>query len=138
MAEYGRYLGSSYGDLVVGDYIQRQSSRRYCIRIRTISGALWAAGWSTLGYAVGQIFCTHSDSDATQFNCSEIVNNSAAAAISNAWYADNRTTRDAVSKLGVQIGVDMASNILKELWPIWNRSFPAKRTAEIHGKARHR
>ncbi len=40
-----------------------------------------------------------------------------AVAISQAYYPDNRTASDAVSKLGTQLGVDMASNILKEFWP---------------------
>jgi len=74
-------------------------------------------GWSRLGYAMGQIFWTHRDSGGMQFNYSEIVDNSAAVAISNAYYADNRVT-----KLGMQIGVDMAANILKEFWPDQNEN----------------
>jgi hypothetical protein len=80
-------------------------------------------GWSRVGYAMGQTLWTHSDSGRTQFNYSEIVGNSAAVAISNAYYADNRTASNAVSKLGVQIGVDMAANILKEFWPDLERKF---------------
>src|SRR5580704_1567106 len=52
------------------------------------------SGWSRLGYASGQIFWTHTDSGGTEFNYSEIVGNSAAVAISNSYYADNRTARD--------------------------------------------
>jgi len=33
------------------------------------------------------------------------------------YYVDNRTAADAASKFGVQLGVDMAANILKEFWP---------------------
>jgi len=44
-------------------------------------------------------------------------------AISNAYYPNNRTAGDAVSKLGVQLGVDMAANILKEFWPDISRKF---------------
>ena len=82
------------------------------------------SGWSRLGYAMGQIFWTHRDSGGVQFNYSEIAGNSVAVAISNAYYADNRTARDAVSKLGMQIGVDMAANILKEFWPEVERKLP--------------
>ena len=72
---------------------------------------------------MGQIFWTHRDSGGTQFNYSEIVGNSVAVAISNAYYADNRNASDAVSKLGMQVGVDMAANILKEFWPDLERKF---------------
>lgn len=48
---------------------------------------------------MGQIFWTHRDYGGSQFNYSKIVGNSAAVAISNAYYADNRTASEAVSKL---------------------------------------
>jgi hypothetical protein len=75
---------------------------------------------------MGQIFWTHRDSGGTQFNFSEVLGNSAAVAISNAYYADNRTASNAVSGLGIQLGVDMASNVLKEFWPDLERKFKRK------------
>jgi len=72
---------------------------------------------------MGQIFWTHNDSGRTQFNYSEIIGNSTAVAISNAYYADNRNFSDAAIKLGDQIGVDLAANILKEFWPDLERKF---------------
>ena len=71
-------------------------------------------------------FGTHSDGGARQFNYSEIIGNSAAVAISNIYYRDNRDGHDAVSKLGVQLGVDMAANILKEFWPDLQRTLRHK------------
>lgn len=88
------------------------------------------SGFSRLSYAMEQIFWTHPDSGGTQFNYSEIVGNSAAVAISNTYYADNRTARDAVSKLGFELGVDMAANILKEFWPDLQRTFRRKHHQE--------
>lgn len=87
-----------------------------------------AAGskWSRLGYAMGQIVWTHTDSDRTQLNYSEILGNSTAVAISNLYYPDSRNAADATAKLGTQIGVDMASNILKEFWPDISRRFSKK------------
>jgi hypothetical protein len=38
-------------------------------------------------------------------------------AISNAYSPETRNISSALSKLSIQIGVDMASNILKEFWP---------------------
>jgi hypothetical protein len=123
---FARYFGTAYGDFVIGDYmteaifptILHQDPRYF----RKGTGS----GWSRLGYAAGQIFFTHGDSGRKQFNYSEIAGNSAAVAISTAYYADNRTAADAVSKLGTQLGVDMASNILKEFWPDLEHRFRRK------------
>jgi hypothetical protein len=128
-AGFGRYFGAAYGDLVIGDYmteavfptILHQDPRYF----RRGTGG----GWSRVGYAMGQIFWTHRDSGRTQFNYSEVIGNSTAVAISNAYYANNRTVTDAVSKLGVQLGVDMAGNILKEFWPDLERKFKRKNHA---------
>ena len=123
---FGRYLGAAYGDFVIGDYMTEgifptllHQDPRY---FRRGTGS----GWSRLGYAMGQIFWTHRDSGGTQFNYSEVIGNSTAVAISNAYYADNRTAGHATSKLGTQLGVDMASNILKEFWPDLERKFKRK------------
>src|SRR6266566_2417447 len=43
--------------------------------------------------------------------------NSAAVAISNAYYPDTRTVSDNTQKLAVQLATDMFSNVLKEFWP---------------------
>lgn len=126
-AGFGRYFGSAYGDIVIGDYmtegvfpaILHQDPRYF----RKGQGS----GRSRLAYAAGQIFWTHTDSGGTGFNYSEIAGNSAAVAISNAYYADNRTASHAADKLGVQVGVDMASNILKEFWPDLQRKFRRRR-----------
>jgi hypothetical protein len=125
-AGFGRYFGASYGDFVIGDYMTEgvfptllHQDPRY---FRRGTGS----GWSRLGYAAGQIFLTHRDSGGIQFNYSEIIGNSTAVAISNAYYADNRTASDAVSRLGTQLGVDMAANILKEFWPDLERKIRRK------------
>jgi len=120
---YSRYFGTAFADLVIGDFmteaiyptILHQDPRYF----RRGTGS----GWSRLGYAMGQIFWTHKDSGGTQFNFSEIIGNSTAVAISSAYYAEGRDVSSAVSKLGSQIGVDMASNILKEFWPDLRRKF---------------
>jgi hypothetical protein len=129
-AGFGKYWASSYGDFAIGDYMTEgvfpillHQDPRYFRR-----GI--GSGWSRLGYAMGQIFWTHRDSGGTQFNYSEVVGNSAAVAISNAYYANNRTASDAGSKLGMQIGFDMAGNILKEFWPDLARTFGRKHSRD--------
>jgi hypothetical protein len=123
---YSRYFGASYGDLVIGNYLSEavypallHQDPRYFRR-----GV--GSRWSRLGYSVGQIFWTHTDADRTQFNYSEILGNSTAVAVSNLYYPDNRNAGDAVTKFGTQIGVDMASNVLKEFWPDISRKFSRK------------
>ena len=81
------------------------------------------SGWARLGYAMGQIFWTHKDSGATESNYSEIGGNSTAVTISTAYYPEWRDWSNAASKFGMQIGVDMAGNVLKEFWPDLERKF---------------
>ena len=128
---YARYLGTSYADFVIGDMMTEavyptmlHQDPRY---FRQGTGSKW----SRMAGAAGQIFWTHTDSDHSQFNYSEILGNSTAVAISNAYYPDNRTAANAVSKLGVQLAVDMAANILKEFWPDINR-----RLSRNHGSGK--
>jgi hypothetical protein len=112
----GRYLATAYADFVIGDMMTeaiypvpvRQDPRYF----RRGTGAVLRR----LASASGQIFWTHA-------SFSETIGDSAAVAISNAYYPDNRTTANAVSKFGVQLGVDLAANILKEFWPDINRKF---------------
>lgn len=125
-AGYGRYFGTAYGDLVIGDYMTEgifpsllHQDPRY---FRKGTGSKFGR----LGYAMGQIFITHGDSGKTEINASELLGNATAVAISQSYYADNRTAGDAVSKLGLQLGVDMASNVLKEFWPEISNRFTRK------------
>lgn len=114
---YGRYYVASAADWVVGDFMTeaiyptllRQDPRYF--RLGT------GGGWARLRYAMGQIVKTHGDSGATQFNASEIVGNATAVGLSNLYYRDGRTVGANAWKLGTQIGVDMAANIVKEFAP---------------------
>jgi hypothetical protein len=135
MAGYGRYYGATYGDFMIGNFMTEgvyptllHQDPRY---FRRGTGS----GWSRLGYAMGQIVVTHGDNRRTQFNYSEICGNATAVAISNAYNPDNRTASDAVSKLAVQLGVDMAGNILKEFAPdLYRRVHPKKKGPSYSGQ----
>ena len=126
VAGYARYFGTSYAGFVIGDMMTEaiypallHQDPRY---FRQGTGSTW----SRLGHAAGQVFWTRNDSDHMQFNFSEIAGNSTAVAIATAYYPNSRTVQDAASQLGVQLGVDMAANILKEFWPDINRKFSRK------------
>ena len=125
-AGFGRYFGTAFGDFVIGDYMTESVFPTLLHQDPRYFRRGTGSGWSRLGYAMEQIFWTHRDAGGTQFNYSEVIGNSTAVAISNAYYADNRTAGDGVSKLGIQIGVDMAGNILKEFWPDFERMFRRK------------
>ena len=121
-----KYLGGSYADFVVGNYMTEavfptlfHQDPRY---FRRGTGSTW----SRLGSAAKQIFWTRADSGRMQFNFSEIIGASTGVAISNAYYPDNRNASDAATRLGVQIGVDMVGNVLKEFSPELNRLFSRK------------
>ena len=125
-AGFGQYYGASYGDLLIGDYMTEAIFPAFLHQDPRYFRRGVGSTRSRLAYAVGQIFWTHTDSGGTQFNYSEVIGNSTAVAISNAYYRDNRDAGDAVTKLGMQLGVDMASNVIKEFWPDMLRNFHHK------------
>jgi hypothetical protein len=129
-AGYGKYYGAAFADFTIGDYMTEAIYPSLLHQDPRYFRKGIGSGWSRLGYAMGQIFWTHTDSGGTQFNFSEVIGNSTAVAISNAYYSDNRTVSDAISKLGTQLGVDMASNILKEFWPDIARKFRRKHSSQ--------
>lgn len=113
---YAKYWGSEYGTFVIGNYMTEgvlptllHQDPRYF--------RMGCCGWKRVGYALGQIVWTHSDSGRGQFNYSEIGGNSIAVGISTAWSRDERTGGDFASALATQLGVDAAVNVLKEFWP---------------------
>jgi hypothetical protein len=129
-AGYARYFGTSSADLVIGNYateaifpsLLHQDPRYF----RRGTGSTW----SRVGYSLSQLFFTHSDSGRRMFNFSEVGGNATAVAISNAYYSDRRTAGENLSKFGLQIGVDGASNILKEFWPDIHRRLARKRHSD--------
>ena len=125
-AGFGRYFGTTYGDLLIGNYMTEavypsilHQDPRYFRR-----GA--GSGGSRFAYAISQVFWTHRDSGGSQFNYSEWLGNSTAVAISNAYYRDQRSAGSSISKLAMQVGIDAVGNVLKEFWPDLQRKFSKK------------
>jgi len=73
--------------------------------------------WSRTFYALTRVLVTHTDAGGVRFNFSEVLGNSVATAISNAYNPDTRDALLNLQKLGLQIGTDAISNVLKEFWP---------------------
>jgi hypothetical protein len=114
---YVHYLTTAYSDAAIGNVMTEAILPSFLHEDPRFLRRGTGSGWSRLRYAVGQIFITYTDSGGKQFNFSEFGGNSAAVAISMAYYPENRRASDAVSKLGLQVGLDAMSNVLKELWP---------------------
>jgi hypothetical protein len=134
---YAKYWAGAYGDFLVGNYMTEgifptvlHQDPRY---FRKGTGS----GLSRLFYSAGQIFWTHKDSGGSTFNYSEIFGNSAAVAISTSYYKNERSAHDAVSQLGIQVGVDMATNILKEFWPDFDNKFRHKHASDADAANKH-
>jgi hypothetical protein len=126
-AGFGRYFGTSYGDFFIGNYMTEFIFPTMLHQDPRFFRKGTGSGMSRVGYAVSRLFVTQVDAGGRAFNFSEVGGNSAAVAISMAYYPDNRDVSSAISKLGIQLGVDGASNILKEFWPDLQRKFFGKR-----------
>ncbi len=116
-AGYGRRVGTSYADQAIGNMMTEaifptllHEDPRY---FRRGHGSLWSRAF----YASTRVFVTRTDSGGKRFNFSEVLGNASTTAISNAYYPDNRNVASNVEMLGSQIGIDAASQVLKEFWP---------------------
>lgn len=130
VAGYARYFVTSYADLVIGDFMTEAIYPTMLHQDPRFFRRGTGSGLSRLGYAVGQIFWTHRDGGGSQFNFSEIGGNATAVALSNAYYPGSHDASTALSKFGLQIGVDMAGNILKEFWPDLDHKFARRHRAD--------
>jgi hypothetical protein len=123
---YAKRFGTAYCDFAVQNMMTEgifptvlHQDPRY---FRRRSGT----GRSRLGYAISRLFITRSDSGKHQFNYSEVVGGAASLAISNAYHPDGRNVADNMSRYGVQLCFDAASNVLKEFWPDLKRKLPRR------------
>ena len=73
--------------------------------------------WSRLGSALSQIAVARSDAGHLRFNTSEFVGNAIAVGIANTYEPNLRDFDNSAEKLGLMIGTDMFSNVIKEFGP---------------------
>ena len=117
---YAKRLASSYGDQAIGNLMTEaifpsllHEDPRY-FRI----GAGGGTAWHRVGYALTRVFVVRTDKGKWDFNYSEWLGNGASVAISNLYYpGDTRNVADNVEKLGIQVGTDAFSQVMKEFWP---------------------
>jgi hypothetical protein len=124
---YSKRLASSYADQAMGNLMTEavfpsllREDPRY-----------FRSGQGTTGhrlrYALTRVFIARTDKGNWGFNYAEWLGNGTTVAISNLYYpSDTRNVRDNVQKLGIQVGTDAFSQVLKEFWPDWKRKFSKK------------
>jgi hypothetical protein len=120
-AGYGRYYWHSFADNLGGNLmteavvptLTREDPRYY---------TLGRGGFAhRTVYSVSRLFITRTDSDGRAPNISEIVGNGAAAGVANLYYpSQDRTWTKTGQRWITQIGLDGASNLMKEYWPYLN------------------
>ena len=80
--------------------------------------------WSRLRGSVAQIAVAHNDSGHLTFNTSEFLGNAMAVSISNTYSPNLRSWFDSTEKLGLMVGTDMLSNVVKEFGPDVKQHLP--------------
>ena len=73
--------------------------------------------FSRLGSALVQIAIARNDADHRTFNSSEFLGNAIAVGISNTYSPNLRSWLTSSEKLGLMVGTDMFSNVIKEFGP---------------------
>ncbi len=126
VAGYAQYFSTSYADLVIGNFMTEAIYPTILHQDPRFFRRGTGSGWSRVGYAVAQVFWTHRDRGGSQFNFSEIGGNASAVALSTVFYPGNHEPTVALSKFGMQVGVDLLGNLLKEFWPDLDRKFARK------------
>jgi hypothetical protein len=116
-AGYGRRVGTAYADQVIGNMMSEAIFPSFLHEDPRYFRRGHGTVWSRTFYAATRVLVTKTDSGGTRFNFSEVLGNATATAISNSYYPDNRDAADNVEKLGMQIGIDAVSQVLKEFWP---------------------
>jgi len=116
---YARRYGTALADQVIGNMMTESfmpsllhEDPRY-FRLGRGNGTTM----HRLFYALSRIIVTRTDSGGRRFNFSEWLGNSAAVAISNAYYPDTRDAEDAVERLFIACATDAISQVGKEFWP---------------------
>ena len=128
---YVKRFAANYGDQAIGNMMTEgffpmmlHEDPRY-FRMGAARGGVGKRAW----YALTRIFVTRTDAGAQRFNFSEILGNSTGVAISMSYHRDDRDFVDGISRLGVQLGTDAASQVLKEFWPDVKRKFFHKQSS---------
>lgn len=123
VAGFAHRYATSYADQAIGNYMTEgilpvlfHEDPRY---FRLGHGPIGHRTW----YAATRIFVTKTDSGGKTFNFAEVVGNSIAAGVGNAYYPGETGVWDNLSRLGQYLATDSISQVLKEFWPDIKRKY---------------
>jgi len=128
---YGKRFGAIFADTTIENFMVGavlpsafHQDPRYFQRGK---GSFGSRTW----YAITRIFVTRGDSGHSQFNASEVLGSSMAAAISTYSYhpESDRKIGNLASTWGTQLGLDSFGFMAKEFWPDLKRHFKNKKNA---------
>lgn len=128
-----RYV-TSFADQAIGNYMTEgfmpailHEDPRYFRR-----GSEYGGVGKRIFYAASRVFVTRTDKGTWRYNFSELLGNSAASGIANAYYPRERSLGDNAQRVATQFATDALSQVLKEFWPdIKHRFFShRKQTAD--------
>lgn len=130
MKGYAKRFASSYGDQAIGNLMTEaifpsmlHEDPRY-FRL----GATGGSTWHRARYAITRVFVVRTDKGGSAFNFSEWLGNGSSVAISNLYYpSETRNVTDNIQKLGIAVGTDAFSQVLKEFWPDIKRKLSKKK-----------
>lgn len=83
--------------------------------------------WRRTSNAVCAVVINRRDDGTKGFAYSEFFGNAGVVALSNIYYADDRSAQKSLERYGFSIGNDMVSNLLTEFWPDIRRGFTSIR-----------
>jgi hypothetical protein len=123
VAGYAHRYATSYADQAIGNYMTEgilpvlfHEDPRY---FRLGHGPKGHRTW----YAATRIFVTKTDTGKSTFNFAEVVGNSIAAGVGNAYYPGETGVWDNLSRLAEYLATDSISQVLKEFWPDIKRRY---------------
>jgi hypothetical protein len=126
MAGYGRRLGTSYCDQVVGNMLTEgflptlfKEDPRY---FRMAEGPVKKRAF----YALSRIFVTKTDAGGASFNFAEVMGNGISAGVGLSYYSDDRNAADFLQNWATQLATDATSQVLKEFWPDIKRWYKSR------------
>jgi hypothetical protein len=128
---YAKRFASSYADQAIGNLMTEaifpsllHEDPRY-FRVGSSGGSTWRR----TRYAITRVFVVRTDKGGSTFNFSEWLGNGSAVALSNLYYpSETRDVSDNLQKLGIAVGTDAFSQVLKEFWPDIKRKLTKKKS----------
>ena len=114
---FAEYYARSFADGMIGNYFTEalmptlfHEDPRF---FRSGVGPVWKRAFK----AARQVVVTRNENGHATFNFSEVVGNSAVVAMTSLYYPDSRRLGPGATRVGLQIGNDVISNLLTEFWP---------------------